>query len=56
MAGVCKHAGPAAGEGSIASDFGPVVQTVVGGLRALLWTLPPESDPAEFRTHGGRLR
>jgi len=56
MAGVSKHAGPAAGGGSLASDSGAILQTVVGGLRALLWTLPPEHHASEFWTHGGRLR
>ena len=56
MAGVLKHAGPVAGGGSRAGDPHPIFNHILDGLRALLWTLPPEHHPSEFWTHGGRLR
>ena len=56
MAGVLKHAGLVAGDGSRAGDSQPIFYSILGGLRALLWTLPSEHHPSEFWTHGGRLR
>jgi hypothetical protein len=41
---------------SPASDLGLAGGMIAELFRSLLWTLPPEHDPAEFRIRGARLR
>ena len=41
---------------SPASEFGLAGGMIAEAFRSLLWTLPPERDPSEFRVRGARLR